>query len=174
MGCLISSNGEHPMITKEQTKILTSTWHSIHGDLEKIGLLMFMGMFDNYPETRQFFGLSGGSIVLEDPAVIQKIREHGLRFMTTARKLVMNLDDKDKFDRILLDLGRRHHGYKADVDLIEVFGQQFIASIQPTLKDNWNPAVGEAWEQLFKCVSSRMKDGFLQAQSSPSNTELLK
>ncbi|XP_070577485.1 neuroglobin-like isoform X2 [Ptychodera flava] len=165
MGCRLSSiyGEERPTISKEQSKILSSTWHGIHSDLEKIGLLMFMGMFDNHPETKQFFGLSGGPMMSEDPKVVQKIQEHGLRFMSIARKLVANLDDPEKFDAILLDLGKRHHTYQADINLVDTFGQHFIASIRPTLKNNWSEAVENAWEQLFKCIAYRMKQGLTEA-----------
>ncbi|XP_070577484.1 cytoglobin-1-like isoform X1 [Ptychodera flava] len=133
MGCRLSSiyGEERPTISKEQSKILSSTWHGIHSDLEKIGLLMFMGMFDNHPETKQFFGLSGGPMMSEDPKVVQKIQEHGLRFMSIARKLVANLDDPEKFDAILLDLGKRHHTYQADINLVDILPYY----LSPTPKD---------------------------------------
>ncbi|XP_078001088.1 neuroglobin-like [Glandiceps talaboti] len=175
MGCRLSSvYGENkPVLTKDQARILTTTWHEIHGDLEKIGLLMFMGMFDNHPETKEFFGLTGGPITSDDPQVVQKIQEHGLRFMTIARRLVRNIDEKDKFETILLDLGRRHNSYHADINLIDTFGQQFLTSIQPTLKNNWNPAVEDAWKQLFKCIAYTMKKGIIEAATEEHDEDLL-
>ncbi|XP_070579200.1 cytoglobin-1-like isoform X2 [Ptychodera flava] len=83
-------------------------------------MLLFMGMFDTHPETRQFFGFSNNSTIAEDPKHVKRLREHGLRFMGLVKKLLTCIDDNDRFDSILLELGKRHIDYNADISLVDV------------------------------------------------------
>ncbi|XP_070577483.1 neuroglobin-2-like [Ptychodera flava] len=167
MGCRNSrTEGERPKLTPGQKALVADSWKELHIDLERIGMLMFMGMFDTHPETKRYFDFEDKVKATESTHSenIQRLREHGLRFMSLVKKLLCHIDKKEKFDNMLLELGRRHHGYQANVDFFAVFGECFIHSIRPTLKHSWNPKVEEAWTQLFKYISYMMKRGMLQQE----------
>ncbi|XP_002739228.1 neuroglobin-like [Saccoglossus kowalevskii] len=148
-------------LSKEQEKILVQTWLSIRGDLERIGLLMFTGLFEHHPEAKVMFGLSDTAMSPKDKENTALIKEHGLRFMNVVRDVLTLISEKNgsQAECVLIDLGRRHCSYNADINLIDVFGQQFIASIQPTLTGSWDKKVEDAWIQLFKYIAFTMKQG---------------
>ena len=75
-------------------------------------------MFDTHPETKRYFEFS--DTASNNANNVQGLREHGLRFMSVVKKLLSHLDNKERFDHMLLDLGRRHHDYHANSDLIVV------------------------------------------------------
>ncbi|XP_002739229.1 neuroglobin-like [Saccoglossus kowalevskii] len=162
MGCS-NSTADKPKLTVEQKRLIIDSWKELHIDLERIGMLMFMGMFGTHPQTREFFNFRGTS---DDPKNTQRLREHGLRFMSLVKKILVFIDEKPRLDAMLLDLGRRHQEYKADFNLIDVFGEQFILSVRPTLKHSWNPDVESAWAQLFKYISYMMKKGMMQTDKN--------
>ncbi|XP_070579198.1 neuroglobin-2-like [Ptychodera flava] len=129
-------------------------------------MLMFMGMFDSHPETKSYFQFAEEESESTHAANVQRLREHGLRFMSLVKKLLCHLDNKEQFDNMLIELGKRHHNYHANIDLVVVFGECFILSIRPTLKHSWNPNVEEAWTQLFKYISYMMKRGIIRQDKS--------
>ncbi|XP_077994050.1 neuroglobin-like [Glandiceps talaboti] len=159
MGCHHSSAGKDTgAFTSEQKRLIVESWKEVHIDLERMGMILFMGMFDTHPETRPFFGFTE-SAENDDPKTSQRLREHGLRFMSLVKKLLTYIDDNERFDNMLLDLGRRHRNYKADINLVDVFGEQFILAIRPTLRHTWNPQIEESWTQLFRYIAFMMKRG---------------
>ncbi|XP_070577488.1 uncharacterized protein [Ptychodera flava] len=161
----LSGSPEATVLTKDHEKILVQTWHSIRGDLEKIGLLMFTGLFEHHPEAKTYFGLPGVPITEEDKQITLKIREHGLRFMNVVRDVLALIAEKNRAQAtsLMRELGKRHFHYNADINLIDVFGQQFIMAIQPTLSKSWDKKVEDAWIQLFKFIAYSLKVGMLEA-----------
>ncbi|XP_077990357.1 neuroglobin-like [Glandiceps talaboti] len=161
----LSMPAETPTLTKEHEKLLVQTWQGIRGDLERIGLLMFTGLFDQHPETKKYFGLPGMPITEQDKQNMIRVREHGLRFMNVVRDLLTHIAEKNrpKVEQTLRELGRRHLSYEADVNLIDVFGQQFIMSIKPTLSKSWDRKIEDAWINLFRYIAFMMKQGMLDA-----------
>ncbi|XP_077990370.1 neuroglobin-like [Glandiceps talaboti] len=161
MGCNSSSSKQDkPNLSLEQKRLIADSWKELHIDLERIGMLMFMGIFDTHPETRRFFQFAYSTEETDgDSKNRQRLREHGLRFMNLVKKLLAYVNDDERFDNLLIDLGRRHKDYSADIDMISIFEEQFIISIRPTLKHSWDPNVEEAWTRLFEYIAYMMKRG---------------
>lgn len=175
MGCgsaKVKSNGAvnseaKPELTRDQKDTLIETWRSLHADLERIGMLMFMGLFEHNPEIKEFFvGDEGKNMKTQELRYNEKLQEHGIRVMGLVEKIVACMDDEgnseEKTDRLVLDLGKRHLGYDVHIPFIDLFGKQFVYAIKPTLHTHWSANVEEAWTQLFKYIGYLMRCGYIQ------------
>ncbi|XP_002739227.2 globin D, coelomic-like [Saccoglossus kowalevskii] len=167
MGCGSSKiNGnvveEKPELTKEQKDTLIQTWQNLHADLERIGMLMFMGLFEHNPEIKEFFvGADSRDMKTEELRYNEKLQEHGIRVMGLVEKIISSMGFEDeKIDQMVVDLGKRHLGYDVHIPFIDLFGRQFVFAIKPTLHTHWTANVEEAWTQLFKYIGYLMRYGY--------------
>ncbi|XP_070579201.1 neuroglobin-1-like [Ptychodera flava] len=151
---------EKPELTNQQKETLIQTWKNLHADLERIGMLMFMGLFEHNPEIKEFF-FGSSNMKTEELRYNEKLQEHGIRVMGLVEKIVACMDaGEEKMDQMILDLGKRHVGYDVHVPFIDLFGKQFVYAIKPALHTHWTPNVEEAWTQLFKYIGYLMRTGY--------------
>ncbi|KAK7575734.1 hypothetical protein V9T40_012020 [Parthenolecanium corni] len=78
--------------------------------------------------------------------------------MAFVQKAVARLHEPDKLDALLRDLGKKHYGYGAKQNYVDLIGPQFIQAIQPSLEKQWNSELDEAWNKLFRYIAHVMKD----------------
>ncbi|XP_059166647.1 neuroglobin-like [Physella acuta] len=148
---------ELPTFTARQKELVTETWRLVQEDMAKVGVVMFIKLFETHPEVQNVFmpfrGQSKES--LKDSA---QLKSHALRVMGTVDKCITRFQDPVKVKDMLHELGARHVMYNAKVDYMDLIGPQFIWAIEPVLGDRWTPEVEQAWSDLFKFVSYIMKD----------------
>ena len=58
------------------------------------------------------------------------------------------------------DLGRKHYGFGVHVDILQLMGPHFTASIYPQLKDMWTDDFQDAWVTLFNLLIHHMRIGY--------------
>ncbi|CAC5368102.1 uncharacterized protein LOC127738201 [Mytilus californianus] len=145
-----------PEFTDRQKQLVVDSWKIIQEDMSKVGVVMFMKLFETHPDVQEVFMPFKG-MTKEDLQYSNQLKTHALRVMGTVDKCLARIDDKKKVQEMLHDLGSRHAMYNAKVDYIDLIGPQFIWAIQPALKEQWNSEVEEAWSDLFKLISQLMK-----------------
>ncbi|XP_077990347.1 globin-1-like [Glandiceps talaboti] len=152
---------EKPTLTKEQKDTLQNTWQNLHADLERIGMLMFMGLFEHNPEVKDFF-FEDSTMKTEELRYNEKLQEHGIRVMELVEKILVTIRESgdDNMDQLVLDLGKRHVGYDVHIPYIDLFGKQFVYAIKPALHTLWNQNVEESWTTLFKYIGYLMRTGY--------------
>lgn len=147
-----------PTLTAKQRDILRRSWEGLKNDVEKVGVVTFMKLFDSHPEVQDAF-LPFKQLSRQDMEQSAVLRSHALRVMGTVDKCIARLDKPDKFQEIMTELGKRHVNYNAKEDFIEMVGQQFIYAIQPHLQDIWTDELHTAWKQLFYYMTYYMRQG---------------
>ncbi|KAL3861067.1 hypothetical protein ACJMK2_007153 [Sinanodonta woodiana] len=147
-----------PGLTDEQKKLLRNVWHGLKEDIEKVGVITFMRLFETHPEVHDAF-LPFRSLSMSDMEQSAILRSHALRVMAMVDKGISRLDNPEKFFIVMEELGTRHTNYNATEEYIDLMGEQFIHALKPHLTDQWSEAHEKAFSDLFHIMAYYMKRG---------------
>nr|XP_020470150.1 neuroglobin-like isoform X2 [Monopterus albus] len=168
MGCAISglaAKTEFEMNTEDsppahlsenQIQMIKESWKVIQDDIAKVGIIMFVRLFETHPECKDVFFLFRDVEDLERLRTNRELRAHGLRVMSFIEKSVARLNQLERLEALALELGKSHYNYNAPPKYYSYVGAEFIISVQPILKERWTAELEEAW----KYVTSLMNQGY--------------
>ncbi|XP_064781752.1 neuroglobin-like [Oncorhynchus masou masou] len=157
-------------LTDEHREIIKETWKVIQENIAKVGIIMFVGLFETHPECKDVFFLFRDVEDLERLRNNKELQTHGLRIMHFIEKSVARLNQMERLDQLILDLGKSHYRYNSPPKYYMYVGAEFIRAVQPILKDNWTSEVEEAWKTLFLYITSIMKQGYVEEEKNQRNT----
>ncbi|KAM8736678.1 x globin [Acanthopagrus schlegelii] len=150
----------HPR--EDQIQMIKESWKVIRDDIAKVGIIMFVRLFETHPECKDVFFLFRDVEDLERLRSSRELRAHGLRVMSFIEKSVARLDQLERLEALALELGKSHYHYNAPPKYYSYVGAEFICAVQPILKERWTPELEEAWKTLFQYVTTLMKRGYLE------------
>ncbi|KAF5890856.1 neuroglobin-like, partial [Clarias magur] len=161
MGCAISGLGlapkkateaaseeeeEEAQLSSEHITMIKESWKVIQEDIAKVGIIVFVRLFETHPECKDVFFLFRDVEDLERLRTSKELRAHGLRVMSFIEKSVARLDQLDRLDSLAVELGRSHYRYCAPPKYYRYVGAEFICAVRPILKDKWTPELEKAWK----------------------------
>ncbi|XP_077788538.1 neuroglobin-like [Podarcis muralis] len=155
--------GENPewlSLLESQKALIRESWKILHKDIARVGVIVFIRLFETHPECKDVFFLFRDIDDLQQLKMSKELQAHGLRVMSFIEKSVARLDQEDKLEQLAFELGRNHFRYKAPPKYYEYVGAQFIQAVQPILKEHWTPEVEKAWQSLFEYLAATMRRGF--------------
>ncbi|XP_032870405.1 neuroglobin-like [Amblyraja radiata] len=179
MGCALSGAGgeagvlepgegsgpaEVPGLSGRQKQLLRASWDVLQQDIARVGVIMFIRLFETHPECKDVFFLFSDIDDLQQLKMSKELQSHGLRVMSFIEKSVARLDQEDKLEQLAFHLGCSHCRYNAPPKYYPYIGAQFIAVVKPILKEQWTAEVEDAWECLFNYLTSTMKRGYQEAE----------
>ncbi|XP_068608013.1 x globin [Brachionichthys hirsutus] len=181
MGCAISglaakaAREENPEDVacppEEQIHMIRESWKVIRDDIAKVGIIMFVRLFETHPECKDVFFLFRDVEDLEGLRSSRELRAHGLRVMSLIEKCVARLDQQERLEALAVELGKSHYHYNAPPKYYSYVGAEFICAVQPILKDRWTAELEEAWKSLFVYVTSLMKRGYQEESARQRHLE---
>ncbi|XP_023146638.1 x globin isoform X1 [Amphiprion ocellaris] len=148
----------HP--SEDQIQMIKDSWKVIRDDIAKVGIIMFVRLFETHPECKDVFFLFRDVEDLERLRTSRELRAHGLRVMSFIEKSVARLDQLERLEALALELGKSHYHYNAPPKYYSYVGAEFICAVQPILKEQWTAELEEAWKTMFQYVTSLMKQGY--------------
>ncbi|XP_041035158.1 x globin [Carcharodon carcharias] len=151
-------------LSEEQKELVQESWKVLHQDIARVGIIMFIRLFETHPECKDVFFLFRDIEDLQQLKMSKELQSHGLRVMSFIEKSVARLAQEDKLEQLAFELGRSHCRYNAPPKYYEYVGVQFIAVVKPILKEKWTPDVEEAWKCLFDYLTRMMKRGYQDAE----------
>ncbi|KAF4083891.1 hypothetical protein AMELA_G00122520 [Ameiurus melas] len=173
MGCAISGLGlapkntpeaasedDAPHLTSEHIAMIKDSWKVIQEDIAKVGIIVFVRLFETHPECKDVFFLFRDVEDLERLRTSKELRAHGLRVMSFIEKSVARLDQLERLDSLAVELGRSHYRYYAPPKYYGYVGTEFICAVRPILKEKWTPELEKAWKTLFQYVTWLMRQGY--------------
>ncbi|XP_060711991.1 x globin [Hemiscyllium ocellatum] len=164
---LIASDSDPPPpLSEQQKELIRQSWVILHQDIARVGIIMFIRLFETHPECKDVFFLFRDIDDLQQLKMSKELQSHGLRVMSFIEKSVARLEQEDKLEQLAFELGRSHCRYNAPPKYYEYVGVQFIAVVKPILKEKWTADVEEAWEGLFEYLTRTMKRGYYDAEQS--------
>ncbi|XP_070777013.1 x globin [Enoplosus armatus] len=146
--------------SEDQVQMIKDSWKVIRDDIAKVGIIMFVRLFETHPECKDVFFLFRDVEDLERLRTSRELRAHGLRVMSFIEKSVARLDQLERLEALALELGKSHYHYNAPPKYYSYVGAEFICAVQPILKERWTAELEEAWKTMFQFVTSLMKQGY--------------
>ncbi|XP_034714776.1 x globin [Etheostoma cragini] len=146
--------------SEDQIQMIKESWKVIQDDIAKVGIIMFVRLFETHPECKDVFFLFRDVEDLERLRTSRELRAHGLRVMSLIEKSVARLDQLERLEALALELGKSHYHYNAPPKYYSYVGAEFICAVQPILKERWTAELEEAWKTMFQFVTSLMKHGY--------------
>ncbi|XP_061700730.1 x globin [Syngnathoides biaculeatus] len=150
--------GQHP--SRGQIDMIKESWKVIRDDIAKVGIIVFVRLFETHPECKDVFFLFRDVKDLERLRTSRELRAHGLRVMSFIEKSVARLEQLERLEALAVELGKSHYHYSAPPKYYDYVGAEFISAVQPILKDRWTAELEEAWKTLFQYVTRLMKQGY--------------
>ncbi|KAK3887409.1 hypothetical protein Pcinc_008525 [Petrolisthes cinctipes] len=150
-----------PTLTQEQKQLIKTTWTLIEASVAKVGVVLFMGLFETHPDVQQVFTPFRG-LQMEQVKQSKELRAHALRVMGFVEKAVRRLDQPEKLVRMIQECGRNHCHYGARPDQVQHVVPQFLQAVQPTLGDEWTEDVEVAWSVLLNNLTFIMKEAMVK------------
>ncbi|CAI5684860.1 neuroglobin isoform X2 [Oreochromis niloticus] len=157
-------------LSAESREAIRSSWKEIQEDISRVGVIMFVRLFETHPECKDAFFAFRDLNDVNALRASKELKAHGLRIMYIIEKTVARIDQDDRLDQLILDLGRKHYQYKALPKYYDLMGEEFIQAIHPVLQERWTSDLEEAWKTLFLYITRTMKKGYQQAQRSHSSS----
>ncbi|XP_045187995.1 cytoglobin-1-like isoform X2 [Mercenaria mercenaria] len=121
---------------------------------------MFMRLFEKYPDVQQLFvhfrGLSPDELQNN-----MKLRDHGLRVLNTLDKCITRIDETERLEKLLLELGQKHVIYKIKVEYLYLLVPQLQQALMPVLGDSWTYLVESAWSAFLRYIIHIMAEGMV-------------
>ncbi|XP_039283623.1 cytoglobin-2 [Nilaparvata lugens] len=165
-----SSDPPPQPLTAAQKQILQETWRVLEDDIAKVGVITFISLFETHPDVQDAFMPFSG-IELEDLKHSKQLRAHALRVMAFVQKAVARLDEPEKLDSLLRELGKKHFTYGAKHKYIDLIGPQFIQAIRPSLEQQWTAETAAAWTALFAHMGAIMKAEMVGAEEEANRAK---
>ncbi|KAH8858302.1 Globin X [Schistosoma japonicum] len=106
-------------INDEQLLLLQSSWSIVKQHIEKIGVITFLGIFEQHSDFRDAFTEFRKRKFVDvkhDPAM----QVHGLRVLSIVDKMITRLPKTDDIELKLMTIGSKHCRYVPTIGLISV------------------------------------------------------
>eukprot|EP00057_Strongylocentrotus_purpuratus_P001468 XP_001199205.2 PREDICTED: uncharacterized protein LOC763287 isoform X1 [Strongylocentrotus purpuratus] len=155
---LPSSTEEGGPLTREQKRLVKTTWKKLATNPTKHGAVMFAKLTTENPDVGHMFPFGGKNLsyqqLLKDP----QAQAHGKRVMETVGTAVDGLDDLDLLVPILRELATRHVGYKVTKQHFKPVGAALIHAIKEGLGSSYSTDIQSAWVAVFQLITDTMSD----------------
>ncbi|WAR15137.1 CYGB1-like protein [Mya arenaria] len=147
-----------PEISQRDVDILRDCWNIVQQDVAKVGIITFVGLFETHPDVHDAF-MSFRAVNTSELEYKAILRAHALRVMGTVDKCIYRLENRDKLQELMTEMGIRHKNYSVKIEFIDLIGHQFISSIKPSLETVWTDEHEKAWDNLFKLMCYHTRKG---------------
>ena len=82
-------------------------------------IVIYFRLFETHPDIQDVFTPFRG-MTKEEMKHSSSLKTHALRVMSAVEKLLARINDMDKVEQLLYEMGQRHMMYNAKVDYIDV------------------------------------------------------
>ena len=123
-------------------KLLKGSFELLQSDFDRFSTYFYDALFLRAPELRQLFrdDLAGQS----------------MKFMTTLREVILNIQDSDSEAKRLTELGGYHASLGVIAENFEPMEEALVDTLRHTLGDGFTPELEKAWREAYAKISSTM------------------
>jgi NAD(P)H-flavin reductase/hemoglobin-like flavoprotein len=133
-------------------RLLKESWTLVEEHQDRVAGYFYARIFLSYPDLRDLF-----------PVHMDVQRSRLLGAIVTA---VQTLDDPEKFDAYLKQLGRDHRKFHVEPEHYEVVGGALIEAMRTHAGEQWGVEYDQAWADAYAVIASRMLAG-AEADTNP-------
>ncbi|GAA47520.1 hypothetical protein CSKR_105917 [Clonorchis sinensis] len=151
-------------LTDAQVNGVQSSWMLLKIHIEKIGVIVFLGLFEEHSDFRDAFARFRQkqlSNLTRDPA----FQAHGLRVLNVVDKIISRLRRIDTIQDFLFSLGSKHCRYVPNIELVPAVGEQLLEAIRPVLEEQglWDEDTAVGWEAVLAYLNCAMRYGLVRS-----------
>jgi hemoglobin-like flavoprotein len=147
-----ASKFEFSPMTAEQVKLVQITFEEVKPVSAAAAQLFYSRLFQLRPSLRQLF-----------QADIQSQRQKLMQSLTV---IVGSLEQPDRLAQAVQSMAQSHVRFHLQDEDYRVFGEALFWTIGQALGPSWTPSVREAWEAVYRLISSAMRAASSQAQAN--------
>ncbi|XP_020600641.1 neuroglobin-like [Orbicella faveolata] len=163
MGCSSSLGPRKPAhislpLSETQKSLVRETWETVEQHRNAVGKKTFLRFFDLNPDYQRLFP----EFKDVDPSELENtsaLYGHAKRVMKAVENAVSSLDDAVSFAGYLEELGRRHKARALKPAYLDAMQEALMYALKDLLKSQWTKETEEAWNKLFRFISSTMVKG---------------
>lgn len=98
-------------ISPRQKDVLRQTWFQLRKEMDSVGVVTFLKLFETHPETLTPFlsHVNGPKKDKLDQWYKEKLKIHAIRVMAVVEKTINRLDDGDKAIEVCLHFAHTEH-----------------------------------------------------------------
>lgn len=145
-------------LTETQKSLVRETWETVEQHKNNVGKKMFLRFFETNPEYQKLFP----EFKDVDPRELENttaLYGHAKRVMKAVENAVSSLDDAFGFAAYLEELGRRHKSRALKPAYLDAMQEALMYTVKELLNHQWTHETEEAWNKLFRFISSTMIKG---------------
>ncbi|TGZ71927.1 hypothetical protein CRM22_002376 [Opisthorchis felineus] len=151
-------------LTDAQVNGVQSSWMILKIHIEKIGVIVFLGLFEEHSDFRDAFARFRQkqlSNLTRDPA----FQAHGLRVLNVVDKIISRLHRIDTIQDFLLSLGSKHCRYVPNIELVPAVGEQLLEAVRPVLEEQglWDDDTAVGWDAVLAYLNCAMRYGLVRS-----------
>ncbi|XP_054758842.2 uncharacterized protein LOC129264905 [Lytechinus pictus] len=155
---LPDSEDEQGPLTREQRKLVQTTWKKLATNHTKHGAVMFAKLVTDNPDVGHLFPFGNKNLSYQQLLRNPQAQSHGKRVMETVGTAVAGLDDLNLLVPILKELATRHIGYKVTKQHFKCVGAALIHAIKEGLGSSFSPSIQSAWVATFDLITNTMSE----------------
>jgi hemoglobin-like flavoprotein len=129
-------------MTPEQADLIRKSFDAMWPMHGRLAVLCYQRLFELAPEARAMF-----------PEDME--RQH-LKLMDMIAALVGALEQRDLFQSLVMQSGRRHAGFGVRPSQYAAFGDALLWSLERQLGPSFTPDLRDAWRELYATVQAEM------------------
>ena len=132
-------------LTPREISLIRASFQQLKGEkggVNPFGEAFYARVFDRMPEARDLFR--------EDMA------EQGMQFLSTLHVVVDHLEDIDRIDREISNLGRGHAAFGVRPEQYGPMGEALMDTMRDSLGTAFDEETETAWRKAYAAVSDRM------------------
>ncbi|XP_076450002.1 uncharacterized protein LOC143286345 [Babylonia areolata] len=162
---------DRPELTDLQKRIVLESWVFLRPNMLKIGQIAFNEMVAVTPLLAKMFNkyeiLEKNEENEKKQAYMcrrgryQVIKSHVDKVMITLDKLLSVLNDPQRFEFLLHELGDRHAERTIRIEFLDIMIPCYIMAIHPALTDKWASNIEDAWAAFFRHILHIMKESIV-------------
>lgn len=141
-------------MTPEQVKLVQHSFSKVVPIADQAAGMFYDRLFEKVPTVRRMF-----------PRDMTVQKQKLMQMLATA---VENLDQIEKIQPVLEQLGRNHVGYGAKPEHYDLVGETLLWTLEQGLGNAFTPAVQEAWITSYKTMARVMKTAAADMTNSRS------
>lgn len=93
---------------------------------------------------------------------------HRKRLLTALVTIVQSVDDPERFDSYVRELGRHHRRYHVEPGHYALVGHALIESLRTYAGDRWSIEYDQAWRDTYDAIATKMLRGAEQDSGTPA------
>lgn len=145
-------------LSATQKSLVIETWETVEQHKNNVGKKTFLRFFQQNPDYQKLFP----EFRDVDPSELQNtsaLYGHAKRVMKAVENAVSSLDDGFGFAGYLEELGRRHKSRALKPMYLDAMQEALMCTLKELLNHQWTLETEEAWNKLFRFISTTMIKG---------------